>query len=212
MPQTALLPWPAKSAINAVLKSFAKELIVKTEKTLCVLQLWWYLESVVQWNCYVCALKSVTRKRLIKTEETFLCAVVAVVFGECDSVRLLWLLRWSLLPRGVCWGGKSFVYAVVKVMFGMCCSVRLIWLLRWSRLPGNVWWRQRRLLCVLWLLWCLECVVRWECCSCCVEVVYRGASGEDSGLLYALWLKWCLECMVRWDCCSWLWRRSERIQ
>jgi hypothetical protein len=35
-----------------VLKSVTRQRLLKTEKTLCVLQLQWYLECVVQWDCY----------------------------------------------------------------------------------------------------------------------------------------------------------------
>jgi hypothetical protein len=42
----------------------------------------WFSEAVI-----ITMLKSVTRKRLVKTK-TFMCAVVTVIFGECVSVGL----------------------------------------------------------------------------------------------------------------------------
>jgi hypothetical protein len=48
----------------------------------------------------ITVLKSATRKRLVKTED-FMCAAVTVVFGVCNSARLLQLLvvaisKWSM--------------------------------------------------------------------------------------------------------------------
>jgi hypothetical protein len=83
--------WFSETVIITVLKSVAKERLVKTKDFSVSYDYrdnWsvWFSETVI-----FIVLKSVAKKRLVKIKD-FYVAVITVIIGVCGSVRLLYLL------------------------------------------------------------------------------------------------------------------------
>jgi hypothetical protein len=74
---------------NYCVKIRHQERLLKTEKTLCVLQLQWYLECVIQWGCCNYCVKIRYQEASTEDGEDLMCAAVTVIFGVRNSVSCL---------------------------------------------------------------------------------------------------------------------------